>query len=397
MAIPEALARDIAGLARGQHQQVVDWRRHMHRHAELSFKEFDTADFLEGELRQIAGLRLERPTATSLVARLQGGLPGKVLAIRADIDALPLQDQKTCDYASQRAGAMHACGHDGHAAMLLGAARLLAGMRDQLPGEVRFFFQHAEEQHPGGAQQMVDAGVMDGVDQIIAAHVMSTVDTGRIVVLDGPTLASSDRFVLRVQGKGGHAATPDRCIDPIFIGSQIVANLQVIVARNTDAHDALIVSVTRFHAGTAFNVIPDSAELSGSVRCYAPEVRDAVPGRIERIARGVAEAHGATIELDYVRGYRPVVNDPAVAGALRAAVQQALPEIPLHTMNPLPNSEDFSAFTVKTPGAYALIGARSAAKGIRHPHHHPHFDFDEDALEHGVRMFVAAPFVLNQR
>jgi amidohydrolase len=368
----------------------------MHRHAELSFKEVDTADFLEGELRRIEGLALERPTPTSLVARLRGNAPGRVLAIRADIDALPLQDQKTCDYASTRPGAMHACGHDGHAAMLLGAARLLAGRRDKLPGEVRFFFQHAEEQHPGGAQQMVDAGVMEGVDQIIAAHVMSTLDTGRIVVLDGPTLASSDRFVLRVHGKGGHAANPDRCVDPIWIGAQIVANLQAIVARNTDAHDALIVSVTRFDAGTAFNVIPDSAELWGSVRCYAPAVRDAVPERIERIARGIAEAHGARVELEYVRGYRPVVNDPVTAGALREAARQALPDVPLHVMNPLPNSEDFSAFTVRTPGAYALIGARSAAKGIVHPHHHPHFDFDEDALEHGVRLFTAAPFVLNQ-
>lgn len=396
MTLTGSLARDIAGLARAQHAQVVAWRRHLHRNAELSFQEFDTADFLEGELRRIDGLSLERPTPTSLVARLRGGAPGKVLAIRADIDALPIQDQKTCDYASARAGAMHACGHDGHAAMLLGAARLLAGLGAQLPGEVRFFFQHAEEQHPGGAQQMVDAGVMQGVDRIIAAHVMSTVDTGRVVVLDGPTFASSDRFVLRVQGRGGHAANPDRCVDPIWIGAQIVANLQAIVARNTDAHDALIVSVTRFEAGAAFNVIPDSAELWGSVRCFSPEVRDAVPGRIERIARGVAEAHGATLTLDYVRGYRPVVNDPATAAALRQAAREALPEIALHTMNPLPNSEDFSAFTVNTPGAYALIGARSAAKGIRHPHHHPHFDFDEDALEHGVRLFAAAPFVLNR-
>lgn len=396
MALSDSLARDIAGLARSLQPQVVAWRRHMHRHAELSFQEFDTADFIEGELREIEGLVLERPTPTSLVARLRGGRPGRVLAIRADIDALPLQDAKTCDYASTRPGAMHACGHDGHAAMLLGAARLLAGLREQLPGEVRFFFQHAEEQHPGGAQQMVDAGVMQGVDQIIAAHVMSTVDTGRVTVLDGPTLASSDRFVLQVQGKGGHAANPDRCIDPIWIGAQIVANLQAIVARNTDAHDALIVSVTRFEAGTAFNVIPDSAQLWGSVRCYSPEVREAVPQRIERIAQGIAQAHGAQVSLEYVRGYRPVVNDPATAAGLREALALALPDIPLHAMTPLPNSEDFSAFTVHAPGAYALIGARSAAKGISHPHHHPHFDFDEDALEHGVRLFTAAPFVLNR-
>jgi amidohydrolase len=391
----QQLIATITEQARAQHPQVVAWRRHMHRHAELSFQELDTADFLERELRQIDGLAIHRPTPTSLVATLRGALPGKVLAIRADIDALPIHDQKTCDYASARPGAMHACGHDGHASMLLGAARLLAGLRQQLPGEVRFFFQHAEEQHPGGAQQMVDAGVMQGVDRIISAHVMSTVDTGRIVVLDGPTLASSDRFILRVQGKGGHAANPDKCIDPIWIGAQIVANLQAVVARNTDAHEALILSVTRFQAGSAFNVIPDSAELSGSVRCYSPEVRARVPQAIERIARGVAQAHGATVELDYVHGYRPVVNDPATAAALRAAVREALPDVPLHTMNPLPNSEDFSAFTEHAPGAYALIGARSAAKHICHPHHHPLFDFDEDALEHGVRMFTAAPFTLN--
>ena len=227
-----AIAAAIAQKARQQHEEVVQWRRHMHRHPELSFKEVDTSDFLEQQLRAIEGLEVSRPTPTSLLARLAGGRPGRTLAMRADIDALPLQDQKRCDYASRNANVMHACGHDGHAAMLLGAARLLAELRQQLPGDVRFFFQHAEEQHPGGAQQMVDAGVMQGVDQVISAHVMSTLDTGRIAVLDGPALASSDRFVLKVQGRGGHAANPDRCIDPIFVGAQIVANLQAVVARN---------------------------------------------------------------------------------------------------------------------------------------------------------------------
>ncbi len=391
-----ALADDIGASARAQHEQVVAWRRHLHRNAELSFREFDTADFLERQLRSLCGMQVERPTATSLVATLRGKQPGGVMAIRADTDALPIQDRKACDYASERAGAMHACGHDGHAAMLLGAARLLSSLRGQLPGEVRLFFQHAEEQHPGGAQEMVDAGVMACVDRIISAHVMSTVDTGRIVVLDGPMLASSDRFVLRIQGKGGHAATPERCVDPIWVGAQIVANLQAVVARNTDPHDALILSITQFHAGAAFNVIPDSAEISGSVRCFSPQVRVRVPQEIERIARGVAQAHGAEIHLEYVLGYRPVLNDPATASALREVVRVALPEVPLHGMKPLPNSEDFGAFTTRAPGAYALIGARNEAKGIRHPHHHPEFDFDEAALEHGVRLFTAAPFLMNR-
>lgn len=385
----------IAQMAQAQHAQVVAWRRRMHRHPELSFKEFDTADFLEAQLRELPGLVVVRPTPTSLMATLQGGHPGRTLAIRADIDALPIQDQKTCDYASAHAGAMHACGHDGHAAMLLGAARVLAALAPQLPGTVKFLFQHAEEQHPGGAQEMVDAGVLEGVDQIISAHVMSTEDTGRVTVLDGPTFASSDRFVLRVFGKGGHAANPDRCVDPIWIASQVVANLQAVVSRNTDPHEALIVSVTRFHAGDAFNVIPASAELGGSVRCFTDATRQRVPALIERIAQGVAAAHGARCELEYIRGYSPVVNDPVVAGVLREVVAQAIPEVCVATIPPLPNSEDFSAFLKVVPGAYALIGARSAAKGIVHPHHHPHFDFDEDALLHGVRLFAHSAFRLN--
>ncbi|ODU16446.1 MAG: N-acyl-L-amino acid amidohydrolase [Variovorax sp. 67-131] len=389
------MAETVDAQSQRQHAEVVAWRRHMHRHPELSFKEVDTANFLERELAAIDGIEVSRPTPTSLLARLAGGRQGRTLAMRADIDALPLQDQKSCDYASGNANVMHACGHDGHAAMLLGAARILAGLRAQVPGEVRFFFQHAEEQHPGGAQQMVDAGVMQGVDQVISAHVMSTLDTGSIAVLDGPALASSDRFVLRLRGRGGHAANPDRCIDPIMIGAQIVGNLQAVVSRNTDPHEALILSVTRFDGGSAFNVIPDAVELWGSVRCFSDQVRAGVPALVERIANGVAAAHGATCELEYIRGYSPVVNDPAVAERMRAVVRQGIATAALQPIRPLPNSEDFSAFLKHAPGAYVFVGARSAAKGIVHPHHHPHFDFDEDALLHGVQLFANAPFHLN--
>jgi len=389
------IAESIDAQSRREHAEVVAWRRHMHRHPELSFKEVDTANFLERELVAIDGLEVSRPTPTSLLARLAGGRKGRTLAMRADIDALPLQDQKSCDYASGNPNVMHACGHDGHAAMLLGSARILAGLRSQVPGEVRFFFQHAEEQHPGGAQQMVDAGVIKGVDQVISAHVLSTLDTGSIAVLDGPALASSDRFVLRVRGRGGHAANPDRSIDPIMIGAQIVCNLQAVVSRNADPHEAVILSVTRFDGGTAFNVIPDTVELWGSVRCFNERVRELVPALVERIANGVAGAHGASCDLDYIRGYSPVVNDPAVAERMRAVVEQGIATAALQPIRPLPNSEDFSAFLKHAPGVYVFIGARSAAKGIVHPHHHPHFDFDEDALLHGVQLFANAPFHLN--
>lgn len=391
----ETVTAIIDARSRQQHAEVVQWRRHLHRHPELSFKEVGTSEFIARQLADIPNLEVNRPTSTSLVARLVGAKTGSTLAMRADIDALPLQDAKDCDYASRHANVMHACGHDGHAAMLLGAARVLAELREELPGEVRFFFQHAEEQHPGGAQQMVDAGVMTGVDQVISAHVMSTLNTGSIAVLDGPALASSDRFKLRIQGRGGHAANPEHCIDPIVIGSQIVANLQSVVSRNTDPHEALILSVTKFEGGSAFNVIPDCVELWGSVRCFCESVREQVPTLVGRIAHGVAAAHGGRCELDYIRGYSPVVNDPAVAERLRTAVRRGIASAELRSIRPLPNSEDFSAFLKHAPGAYVFIGARSAVKGIVHPHHHPCFDFDEDALLHGVQLFANAPFHLS--
>ena len=388
-------AQHVEQLAREQHPHVVAWRRQMHHNPELSFQEVQTAEFLANALQAIDGLTLERPTATSLVAVLRGGKPGATLAIRADIDALPIQDAKTCDYASGNPGAMHACGHDGHAAMLLGAAHILAGMRDQVPGEVRFFFQHAEELHPGGAQEMVDAGVMEGVDRVISAHVMSLLDVGHVSVIDGPTLASSDRFTLTVTGRGGHASMPNMSVDPLWVAAQIVTNLQAVVSRNTNPLDPVVVSVTRFHAGEAFNVIPDQAEIGGSVRCFSEEVRNQVPELIERIANGVAQAHGATVELNYVRGYSSVVNDPVIAGAMRDVVTDCIASAESTPMPPLSGSEDFSAFLKKAPGAYAFIGARNEARGIVHPHHHPHFDFDEEALLHGVQLFVNAPFAIN--
>lgn len=386
---------DINAAAAALHADVVLWRRHMHKHAELSYREFDTADFVAQRLAEFRGLEISRPTRTSVVARLAGGRPGATLAIRADIDALAIQEQNTCEYASVNAGVMHACGHDGHAAMLLGAAQILAARRAEVPGEVRFIFQHAEEQHPGGAEELVRAGVMDGVDRIVSAHLVSTLDLGKVVVLDGPALASSDRFKILIQGKGGHASMPNDCVDSLLIGAQVAVNLQHIVARNTDALDALVLSVTRFDAGTgAFNVIPEQAELWGSVRCFNEALRARVPERIEQIVRGLTSAHGASYALEYIRGYRAVVNDPAVAALLRTLVADALAPAQLAEGRPQPGSEDFSAYLQKAPGAYVLIGARNAAKGIVHPHHHPHFDIDEDAMGYGVRLFALAPYYM---
>jgi amidohydrolase len=369
---------------------VVQWRRRLHREPELSFQEHRTAQFVYDTLAGFGGLELSRPTPTSVVARLQGAEPGPVLAIRADMDALPIDEKNEAEYRSRTPGVMHACGHDGHTSMLLGAAKLLTGMRDRLHGEVRFIFQHAEELSPGGAQQMVDAGVMDGVDLVIGAHLWSPMPSGRVGVLAGPMMAAPDTFLLVVKGAGGHAAAPHQTVDSIAVAAQIVTNLQHIVSRNIDPIDSVVVSVTRFLAGTADNVIPGTAELVGTVRTFDPALRREVPRLMERIIKGVTEAHGAGYELTFTKGYRPVINDERATDFLRGVVERTLgPEV-LFDLRPSMGGEDFSAFQQRAPGAFFFIGARDEARGIVHPHHHERFDIDESALERGVAIFVGA-------
>ena len=369
---------------------VIRWRRYLHQHPELSFHEERTAQFVHDTLAEIGGLEITRPTKTSVVARLAGLQPGPVLAIRADMDALPITELNEVEYASRSPGVMHACGHDGHTSMLLGAATLLAGFRDRLHGEVRFLFQHAEELYPGGAQEMVDAGVMDGVNMVIGAHLWLPMPVGKVGVKAGALMASPDVFRLVVRGAGGHAALPHETVDSIAVAAQVVTNLQHIVSRNVDPLENVVVSVTRFIAGTADNVIPGSAELTGTVRTFEPGLRAHVPELMERIVRGVTEAHGATYELTFQRSYRPVVNDEDASAFMRRVVEHALGADALVEARPSMGGEDFSAFLQRAPGSFFFIGARNEERGIVHPHHHERFDIDERALESGVAIFTAA-------
>lgn len=377
-------------LAAALRDNVIGWRRHLHMHPELSFHEEQTAQFVYETLSGFGGLALTRPTKTSVVARLAGLHPGRVLAIRADMDALPITELNEVEYASRSPGVMHACGHDGHTSMLLGAATLLAGFRDRLHGEVRFLFQHAEELYPGGAQEMVDAGVMDGVNMVIGAHLWLPMPVGKVGVKAGALMASPDVFRLVVRGAGGHAALPHETVDSIAVAAQVVTNLQHIVSRNVDPLENVVVSVTRFIAGTADNVIPGSAELTGTVRTFEPGLRAHVPELMERIVRGVTEAHGATYELTFQRSYRPVVNDEDASAFMRRVVEHALGADALVEARPSMGGEDFSAFLQRAPGSFFFIGARNEERGIVHPHHHERFDIDERALESGVAIFTAA-------
>lgn len=377
-------------------EDVLNWRRHLHANPELSFEEEQTAQFVYDTLSSFGNLELSRPTKTSVVAKLVGGKPGRVLGLRADMDALPILEENDFEFKSTKDGVMHACGHDGHTAILLGAAKILSSMKDEIPGELRFFFQHAEELFPGGAQQMVDAGVMEGVHHVIGAHLWAPLPVGHIGIQSGAMMAAPDTFYITVTGKGGHAAQPHLTVDSIAIASQVVTNLQHVVSRVVNPLDALVVSVTQFIGGTAHNVIPGSVELCGTVRSFKPELRDEVPAAMERIIKGVTEAHGATYEFRYEKGYRPVINDVEVSERLRKCLNEVFEEGVVVEAGRTMGGEDFSAFQTQAPGTFFYIGAGNEDKGIVYPHHHARFTVDEDALPMGVKAFVAAVFDLNQ-
>ncbi|MFJ7308060.1 M20 family metallopeptidase [Peribacillus frigoritolerans] len=368
--------------------EVIAWRRYLHKYPELSFQEEKTAQFVYEKLQTFGELEISRPTKTSIMARLIGQQPGKVIALRADMDALPIEEENDFDFVSQNSGVMHACGHDGHTAMLLGTAKIFTQMKEQIKGEVRFLFQHAEELPPGGAQEMVRAGVLDGVDMIIGSHLLSTLPLGKISLGYGPVMAGADTFNITVVGKGGHASQPELTVDPIAIGTQVVSNLQHIVSRYRDAQEALVISVTQFHGGSAINVIPSKVSIGGSVRSFNPQLQVEIPNFIERIVKGITEAHGATYEFDYQFGYAPTINDEEVTRLMDETVCEVFGEESREILKPIMGSEDFSAFQEVVPGTYIGIGARNEEKGIIYPHHHPKFTVDEQALQNGVKLYV---------
>src|SRR5215210_4983424 len=381
-------------LMEGVREEVVWWRRHLHRNPELSFHEKETSQFVYETLRTFGNLEISRPTPTSVVARLVGAKPGRTLAIRADMDALPIEEENDFEFVSRNPGTMHACGHDGHTVMLLGTAKILSSMKDKINGEVRFLFQHAEELFPGGAQELVDSRVMDGVDTVIGAHLWASLPVGKLGVAYGPMMGSPDTFWITIKGKGGHGAMPHQAVDSIAIGAQVVNNLQHLVSRNIDPIDNVVVSVTKFTGGTAHNVIPGCVEMLGTVRTLDPEVRKRVPEFMERIVRGITEAHGASYEFEYQFGFRPVVNDEEVTRAIEETVREVFGEENLEIVRPTLGGEDFSALQQEAPGAFFWVGAGNEEKGIAYPHHHPRFTIDEDALPYGVKMFLNATFKL---
>jgi amidohydrolase len=362
---------------------AVAWRRHLHAHPELSFHEQETARFIRETLASFGGLEIESPTATSVVARLRGGRPGPTLALRADIDALPIQEESGVEFSSRTEGVMHACGHDGHTAILLAVARLLVARRAEVSGEIRFLFQHAEEVPPGGAAELVASGALEGADAVLGGHLISTLEVGKVAALDGVCTAAADTFTVRIHGHGGHAAFPHKTVDPIAVSAQAITNLQHIVSRNTPPLESIVLSVTRIAGGTADNVIPESIEFGGTVRSYRQEARERTRETMARILEGVTAAHGASYELDYVEGYGSVVNDPRLAAIVRMAAGADR----VVGFDRLMAGDDFSAYLRVAPGCFFFIGGGDERA---FPHHHPRFTIDERALPVGIDTFTQA-------
>ncbi|GIP14806.1 N-acyl-L-amino acid amidohydrolase [Paenibacillus montaniterrae] len=368
--------------------EVVAWRRQLHQYPELSFEEHRTAQFIRETLASFNGFEISSPTATSVVAKLKGAHPGRKIAFRADIDALPIKEETELPYASQHEGVMHACGHDGHTAILLAAAKALSESKHLLHGEIVFIFQHAEELPPGGAEQLVAANVLDGVELIIGLHLASQLPVGKIGIVYGEMAASPDNFTITVHGAGGHAGFPHTAIDPITTGAQIVTGLQHIVSRMTNPLEKLVVSITQFTAGASHNVIPDKATIKGTVRSFSSAVREQAPKQIQALIDGIASAHGAKAELHYVYGYHPVVNDDQVTALVESTAGELLGEEAIQHSPPGMSGEDFSAYQQIVPGAFFNVGAGNLQSGIHYPHHHSKFNIDEQALEIGTLLFI---------
>jgi amidohydrolase len=364
--------------------EIVGLRRDLHRHPELSWKEQGTAQritaFLEG-----SGLALRTGLGgTGVVAEGRAGA-GRTLLLRVDMDALPIQEDSRAPYASEVAGAMHACGHDGHVAMGAAAARIAAGRRAS--GTLRMLFQPAEEGE-GGAQAMVAEGVMDGVELTVGVHLWNELPVGTLGVKAGPLMAAVDRLSIVVRGRGGHGGKPHRSADPVVAAAHVITALQTIVSREVPPTLAAVVTLGSVHGGQAFNVIPDDVTLTGTIRTFDAALRRSMPERVTRIASGIAEALGCRAEVEVRSGNPPVVNDAAVAELARRAAARVVGEENVVEPEPTMGGEDMAVYFERAPGCFVFVGSANPARGLDQPHHSPRFDFDEDALPIGTEFLL---------
>ncbi len=373
-------------LAKKYKQYAVDLRREFHMNPEASMQEFRTSSRIKEELEKM-GIEYEAVAGTGVVGTIVGGSAGKTVALRADMDALEVQEKNDKEYKSKVDGMMHACGHDAHTASLLTAARILNDMKDELWGKVKLFFQPGEETALG-AKRMIDEGVMEDIDGIFGIHVWNDAEVGKVSVEAGPRMASAGIFKIDIHGKGGHGSMPHQGVDAVVVGSAMVMNLQTLVSREINPLDPAVVSVGMFNAGTKFNVMSGDAHLEGTTRCFSMEVNDAFEEMLRRVVQNTANSYRARAELDYKQLVIPTINDPRMSSIAEGAVKKISGEDALITYEKTTGGEDFSYFTKHAPGAIAFVGCKNESNLEYFPHHHPKFDIDEDALETASALYA---------
>ena len=366
---------------------VIDLRRHFHMYPESSLEEFETSKRIREELDKM-GIPYISLATNGVLATIEGGMEGKTVALRADMDALEIVETNDVPYKSKIEGKMHGCGHDGHTAMLLGAAKILNEIKDEIKGKVYLIFQPAEEVAIGAKAMIKESNFMDEVDTAFAIHLWSEVPVGTVSVDPGPRMASADIFKIKIKGKAGHGSMPNQGVDAVVAGAAIVMDLQSVVSREMNPHDTVVLSVGAFHGGTRFNIIAGEAVLDGTTRLFNPELREQIPGIIERIAKNTAASYRAEASLEYIYGTPPVTNDEECAAIARGAVVKLVGEEGVFEFPKTTGGEDFGYFLEKAPGVIAFVGIRNDEKGINYAHHHDKFDMDEDGLEIGTALYV---------
>lgn len=389
-------ADKIKSIAHGLTAEVTEFRRYLHAHPEVSWQEVETSKLIEKKLGDLGLENIRRGfggEAVGVTADLIGDPNGPRVALRADIDALPMTEKGTAVYRSCKDGAMHACGHDGHISTLYGVAKLLQSVRGEIPGCIRFIFQPAEEHGiRSGAKEMIAGGALEGVDAIGGMHLWSFVETGRVQWRNGAVMASADSWNTVFTGKGGHGAMPHEAIDPTVVAASFIGSLQTIVSREINPTDTAVVSLGKLIAGDAFNIIPASVDLLGTIRTFSRDVRMSMEERVNRIANGVAAAYRCTAETKFVYMYPSVINDLSITKILRDTAESVVGSDMVEESPMLMVSEDFSYYQEKVPGTFYFLGAGNAAKDANHPHHSPYFDIDEDVLPIGISIMSAFAF-----
>ncbi|REK77846.1 amidohydrolase [Paenibacillus paeoniae] len=367
---------------------MVRWRRHLHQYPELSFREKETSLWIAKRLEELGCDVRQNVGGHGLIVTIKGELPGPVVALRADIDGLPIQDEKECEYASKVPGIMHACGHDGHTAALLAVADFYNANRGQLAGERRLLFQPAEEVTPGGAVEMIKDGALDGVDVIYGVHLWTPLPYGSAASRPGPFMSSADEFVIDIEGKGGHGGLPHGAIDAIVVGSALVQAVQSIVSRNVNPLHPAVVTIGSFQAGTTNNVIAERCQLKGTVRAFDERTRYMIHDRLESLVRHTCEMYGAKHTYHMRVGYPPVVNDGTEAERFFEIARPIFGDEGVLEADAITVAEDFSYYLNEKPGCFMFVGAGNPEVGAVYSHHHPKFDMDERAMLNSARLLV---------